>query len=129
MSEPVLAEVRWTALFEANLAGIEAFWLDSGEPAGYDRLLNALLDTVTVNLARHPRLGRSLLLTQAESVEAQLLLEKLGTQLDTFGRPADMCEYVMADYRVLYGVLVSSVGQPLMVYLVSITHQSQLSLI
>ena len=67
---PDLLEVRYPANFEVNLQRIEFFWADHKFPAGYDRLLDELINTVVSNLERHPRLGRSFVSRQPESVEA-----------------------------------------------------------
>lgn len=129
MDEPVPAvvEVRYTANFEANLQGIETFWTENEFPQGYDRLLDELLDTVVTNLERHPRMGRSFMNHQPESIEAQKLHEKLQAKMAAHDQPADMREYVMTDYLVLYAILEGSADKLPVIYLVSIRHHKQLS--
>ena len=120
-------EVRYTANFEANLQSIEAFWTENDFVQGYDRLLDELLDTVVSNLERHPRMGRSFMSRQPESIEAQKLHEKLHVKMAAHDQPADMREYVMADYLVLYAILEATANKPSTIYLMSIKHQKQLS--
>ena len=126
-SAPSLVEVRYTANFEANLQSIEAFWTENEFAQGYDRLLDELLDTVVTNLERHPRMGRSFMSRQPESIEAQRLHEKLKAKMAAHGQPADMREYVMTDYLVLYALLNAMANKPSVIYLVSIKHHKQLS--
>ena len=113
-------EVRYTANFEANLQSIEAFWTENEFPQGYDRLLDELLDTVVTNLERHPRMGRAFMSRQPESIEAQKLHEKLQAKMAAHNQPADMLEYVMTDYLVLYAILEGAAKKPSTLYLISI---------
>ena len=122
-----MVEVRYTANFEANLQGIEAFWAENEFPQGYDRLLDELLDTVVTNLERHPRMGRSFMSRQPESIEAQKLHEKLQAKMAAHDQPADLREYVMTDYLVLYAILEATTDRLSTLYLVSIRHHKQLS--
>jgi hypothetical protein len=122
-----LVEVLYTANFEANLQDIEAFWMENKFPQGYDRLLGELLDTVLVNLERHPRIGRSFMSRPPDSVEAQSQHEKLQSKMAGHDQPADMREYVMADYLVLYALLEATPGKLSKIYLISIKHHKQLS--
>jgi hypothetical protein len=124
---PDVLDVRFTANFETNLQSIELFWADHKFPAGYDQLLGELIDTVVTNLERHPRLGRSFMSRQPESVEAQAQLERLHAKMAAYAQPADMREYVMTDYVVLYAVLDATADRPSVVQLLSIKHHKQLS--
>ena len=126
-SAPTLVEVRYTANFESNLQRIEAFWTENEFPQGYDRLLDELLDTVVSNLERHPRMGRSFMSRQPESIEAQKLHEKLQAKMAAHEQPADMREYVMTDYLMLYFLLERMADRPSAIYLVLIKHHKQLS--
>lgn len=126
-SNPFLVEVRYTANFEANLLSIEAFWIENQFPQGYDRLLDELIDTVVVNLERHPRMGRPFMSRQPESVEAQKQHEMLQAKMAAHDQPAEMREYVMADYLVLYALLDATADRPCTIYLVSVKHHKQLS--
>lgn len=126
-SSASLVEVRYTGNFEANLQSIEAFWIENEFPQGYDRLLDALIDTVVVNLERHPRMGRPFMSRQPDSVEAQAQHERLQAKMASVDQPADMREYVMTDYLVLYAVLGATVDRASTIYLVSIKHHKQLS--
>lgn len=126
-STPTLVEVRYTANFEANLQGIEAFWTENEFPQGYDRLLDELLDTVVTNLERHPRMGRAFISCQPESIEAEKLHEKLQAKMAAYEQPADMREYVMTEYLVLHAILEGAADKPSAIYLASIKHHKQLS--
>ena len=119
-------QVRYTANFEANLQGIKAFWIENDFPQDYDQLLDALLDTVVTNLERHPRMGRLFMSRQPESIEAEKLHEKLQGKMATHDQPADMREYVMTDYLVLYAILDATVNKPSTLNLISIKLQTLL---
>ncbi|SDH71452.1 type II toxin-antitoxin system RelE/ParE family toxin [Variovorax sp. OV700] len=116
-----LAEIRYTANFAANLEGIAAFWDESGFAKGYDRLLEELTDVVLTHLERHPRMGRPFMNRQPESIEAQMALARLDEQ------SAEIREYVMDDYLVLYSVHESRPHPHLVVQLLAIKHHKQLS--
>ncbi|MFM9879678.1 MAG: type II toxin-antitoxin system RelE/ParE family toxin [Burkholderiaceae bacterium] len=122
-----LAQVRFTANFEANLASIEAFWLQNEYPVGYGRLLDALSDTVIANLERHPRLGRSFFGRVAESAEALGLVQKLHARFAGYDAGADVREYVMDHYLVLYAVIDQKHPKAPVLYLLAIKHHKQLS--
>jgi len=119
--EEPLAEIRYTANFAANLEGIAAFWDESGFAKGYDRLLDELTDVVLTHLERHPRMGRPFMKRQPESIEAQMALARLDKQ------SAEVREYVMDDYLVLYSVHESRPHLHLVVHLLAIKHHKQLS--
>lgn len=122
-----LAEVRYTANFELNLQSIERFWIENGRIQGYDRLLDELIDTVLVNLERHPRMGRPFMLRQPDSVEASNRLKRLQSRMTLHTRTAEIREYILSDYVLLYAVLGLANQDPGLVYLVSIRHYKQLS--
>ena len=122
-----MVEVRYTANFEANLRSIEAFWTENEFPQGYDRLLDELLDTVVTNLERHPRMGWAFMSRQPESIEAQKLHEKLQAKIAAHDQSADIREYVMTDYLVLYAILKATANKPSAIYLVSIKRHKQFS--
>nr|WP_315246663.1 type II toxin-antitoxin system RelE/ParE family toxin [uncultured Albidiferax sp.] len=116
-----MATVKFTANFEANLGAIEAFWQTNGFPTGYDRLLDALGDTVIPNLERFPRMGRSFASRPPRSVEALHQHAALHTRLAKLGEDSEIREYVMTDYLVLYALIQDTA------YLLSIRHHKQLS--
>ena len=124
---PSWVKVQYAANFEANLQEIEAFRTENEFSEGYDRLLDELLDTVVTNLERHPRMGGAFMSRQPESVEAQKPHEKLQAKMAAHDQLADMREYVMTDYLVLYAILEATTSKPLAIYLVSIKHHKQLS--
>ena len=49
--------VKITANFEANLASIEAFFIEGDAPQAYDLLLDNLLNTVIPNFEQFPKAG------------------------------------------------------------------------
>ncbi|NMM12901.1 MAG: type II toxin-antitoxin system RelE/ParE family toxin [Rhodoferax sp.] len=117
-------QIRYTNNLTANLQGIEAFWDECQFPNGFDRLVNELSEPVIANLKRHPRLGRNFLQRQTKSIETQARLQKLDALLSTLNtdiKAAEIREYVMTDYLLLYA-LVSDV-----IYLLAIKRQKQLS--
>ncbi|HEY2257260.1 MAG TPA: hypothetical protein VGI11_16615 [Variovorax sp.] len=121
-----LAHVRFVGNFALNLESIEAFWIENEFAAGYDRLLDALTDVMVPNLQRHPRIGRPFMSRAAASVEAQRLMERIDARLSALGQGAEIREYVLDDYLVLY--LVSSIAdhERGLVQLLAIKHQRQL---
>jgi hypothetical protein len=122
-----LVEIWYTANFVANLQSIEAFWTENKFAQGYDRLLDALIDTVVPNLERHPRIGRPFMGRQPDSIEAEKQYARLQTKMAAHAQPADMREYLMADYLVLYALLDATHDRPAKIYLISIKHCKQLS--
>lgn len=126
-STPALVEVWYTANFEANLQSIEAFWIENKFAQGYDRLLDELIDTVVPNLERHPRMGRPFMGRQPDSIEAEKQYARLQAKMAAHEQPADMREYLMADYLVLYALLDATRDRLAKIYLVSIKHHKQLS--
>ncbi len=109
--------VKITANFEANLASIEAFFIEGDAPQAYDLLLDNLLNTVIPNLEQFPKLGRPFLARQAQSIESQAMIGRLKART---GR-GEIREYVTDDYLILY----ASIGDA--AYLLSIRHHRQLS--
>lgn len=120
------ARVRYAHNFAQNLETIESFWIENQFPQGYDRLLDALSDTVVPNLQRHPRIGRPFMRRDVESMEAQAVVARIGKRLSALGENAEVREYVMDDHVVLYLVADGAEGEPLMVHLLAIKHQKQL---
>jgi hypothetical protein len=121
-----LARVQYARNFASNLESIEAFWLDNDFAQGYERLLDALTDVVVPNLQRHPRMGGRFLNRAVESVEAKRLLERIGLQLSALGPDAEVREYVMDEYLVLYLVSDGHAGDAGGVRLLAIKHHKQL---
>lgn len=111
------AAVKLTANFEANLASIEAFWIEADTPQSYARLLDVLLETVIPNLQQFAKMGRPFLSRQPQSVESKIVMERLKTRT---GR-GEIREYLMDDYLILYALIGDAV------YLLSIRHHKQLS--
>lgn len=113
--------VKVTRNFERNLEDIERFLEESDATSAFDLLLGDLTDTVVPNLESFPKMGRPFLDRPALSVEAMSRVEKLRAQLDSLDSRADIREYVLSHYLVLYAVTEKTV------YLLSIRHHRQLS--
>jgi ParE toxin of type II toxin-antitoxin system, parDE len=112
------ASVRFTANFDANLADIEAFWTEAGFEEGYDRLLDAIENTVVANLERFPGMGRPFLGAKPDSIEAFLACERLA-ELEREG--GAIREYLLEDYTIFY------VHTAEVVNLLSVRHFKQVS--
>jgi ParE toxin of type II toxin-antitoxin system, parDE len=111
--------VRFTPNFEDNLVQIEAYWDDNQFPAGYDRLLAELADTTLPTLKQHPRLGRPFLDRAPQTQQAKKKTHALRKQLTALDADAEIREYVMTDYTVLYALISNSI------YLLAIKHHKQ----
>jgi hypothetical protein len=113
--------VKFTANFERNLEAIDVFWLQAEAPHAFDALLDELSDTVIPNLERFPGLGRLFLERPARSVEVSNGMTRLTKRLNALAKDAELREYVMTHYLLLYARIKG------VVYLLSIRHQKQLS--
>ena len=109
--------VKLTANFEANLAVIEAFWIEANAPRAYRAVLDDLLETVVPSLLHYPRMGRSFLGRQTWSIESRTAAKRLRARI---GR-GEVREYLVGDYRVLYALIGNDI------HLLSIKHHRQLS--
>ena len=116
-----LAEVRFTANFEVNLASIESFLSEQEFAHGYDRLLDELGEIVIPNLERFPTMGRPFFAHAPRSVEALAIIDRLRTSLARLADDSDIREYVMEEYVILYAMVRNDV------YLLSLKHHRQLS--
>jgi plasmid stabilization system protein ParE len=114
-------DVRFTANFLANLDSIETFWKENTFPRGFEHLLDELQQRVLPHLARHPRMGRHFMARRVHSVEAQGMHEALEQRLKRLSGEAEVREYVMDSYLILYLVLDQTLP------LLSIRHHKQLA--
>ncbi|MDP2804370.1 MAG: type II toxin-antitoxin system RelE/ParE family toxin [Gallionellaceae bacterium] len=121
MSNKKIANVKFTANFEANLAEIDAFLTQKNFSQGYLRLLDELSDAVIPNLERFPAMGRLFIERQPQSVEALTKQEALRARLAKHKGSAELREYVLDEYLVLYEKTES------VVYMLSIKHHKQLT--
>lgn len=80
---------------------------------------------VVPNLERHPGMGRPFLQRTVDSVEAERIAERIASRLSALARDAQVREYVMDDYLVLY-VHLRDHDLPGVVHLLAIKHQKQL---
>lgn len=119
--ESLKFSVRLTANFEHNLDEIEAFLSEAEAPQAFDALLEALTETVVPNLERFPAMGRTFLSRPIRSVEASNGIDLLQGKLSKLGEGAEIREYVLQHYLVLYACAGT------VVYLLSIRHHRQLS--
>ena len=119
-----MIEIRFTENLTANLRVVESFWDENQFAQGFDRLVDELTDAVVPILKRHPRMGRNFLQRQPGSIDAAMRAQKLDAllrTLDTDTTRAEVREYVMTDYLLLYAL----VGE--VIYLLAIKHHKQLS--
>lgn len=113
--------VKLTANFERNLADIEQFLLEAYAPNAFDLLLDELTDTVIPNLECFPDMGRSFLERPVRSVEVSRGLDELQGKLYGIGDNAELREYILTHYVLLYARLNETV------HLLSVRHHRQLS--
>jgi len=113
--------VKLTANFERNLDEIEALLTEAEAPLTFDALLDALTATVIPNLERFPYMGRSFLSRPIRSVEASNGIDILQGKLRNIGEDAEIREYVLEHYLVLYACVGS------VIHLLSSRHHKQLS--
>lgn len=113
--------VKLTANFERNLDEIDAFLTEAEAPRAFDALLDELTETVIPNLERFPYMGRSLLGRPIRSVEASNGIDMLRSKLLKIGEDAEIREYVLEHYLVLYACVGS------VIHLLAIRHHKQLS--
>lgn len=119
--EPQKFTVRLTANFERNLDEIEAFLTEAEAPRAFDALLDVLTETVIPNLERFPAMGRAFLGHPIRSVEASNGIDMLRKKLLSLGEGAEIREYVLEHYLVLYACADA------VIHLLSIRHHKQLS--
>lgn len=113
--------VKLTAHFERDLVAIEAFLVQAQAPLAFDALLDELLDTAIPNLERFPEIGRLFLERPVRSVEVASGIDRLVGQLGALNKQAELREYLMNHYLLLYARIERTV------YLLSIRHERQLS--
>jgi plasmid stabilization system protein ParE len=113
--------VKLTANFERNLEDIEQFLNDAEAAPAYDELLDELLATVIPNLERFPAMGRSFMDRLVRSVETSNGVDVLQGKLVKIDRNAEIREYVLQHYLVLYAVTGKEI------FLLAIRHHKQLS--
>ena len=119
-----MIEIRLTENLTTNLRNVETFWDENQFAQGFDRLVDELGDSVVPILKRHPRMGRNFLQRQSKSVDAVTRIQKIDAllrTLDTDTARAEVREYVMTDYLLLYAL----VGE--VTYLLAVKHHKQLS--
>jgi len=119
--EPAQVTVKLTTNFERNLEDIESFLAEADATHAFDTLLDELTDTVIPNLERFPTMGRSFLSRAIRSVEASNGIDVLQGKLAKIGENAEIREYVLQHYLLLYACAGS------VIYLLSIRHHKQLS--
>ncbi len=111
--------VEVSEYFVRMLAQIEACLDAQDTSPTYELLLDELTTTVIPNLETFPQLGPLIQQTPARSVETTRAIEHMERQLGHWPRHAEVREYLMQDYRILYAFIKESV------YLLSIRHQRQ----
>lgn len=113
--------VKLTANFERNLEEVEQFLIDAEAAPAYEGLLNELLATVIPNLERFPAMGRSFIDRPLRSVETSNGMAALQGKLGKIGRNAEIREYVLHHYLLLYAFTGEEI------FLLAIRHHKQLS--
>ncbi|MBS0345887.1 MAG: type II toxin-antitoxin system RelE/ParE family toxin [Proteobacteria bacterium] len=113
--------VRLTANFERDLEEIDRFLVESGAPQAFDPLLDELIDIIIPDLERFPAMGRSFLRHPIRSVEARNGVNRLGKKLAQLGEGAEIREYILQHYLVLYVIAGTAI------HLLSIRHDKQRS--
>lgn len=113
--------IRYTANFVANMESIEAFWDHYESPVRFDRLLAELTQTTLPNLSQHPKLGRYFFQRSPESMDAKAKMANLSAHFGLQTANAQLREYVMTDYLLLYRVTDETID------LLAIRHHKQLS--
>ncbi|MFL9582139.1 type II toxin-antitoxin system RelE/ParE family toxin [Stenotrophomonas sp. AB1(2024)] len=116
-----LCTVKLTPNFERNLDEVEIHLRESDASHAFDALLEDLTDFVVPNLERFPRMGRSFLAHPTRSVEAAQATARLSAELARAAAGAEVREYLMKDYLLLYALIEGTV------YLLSLRHHQQLS--
>jgi len=117
---PLRIRVEITANFESNLAEIEAFLDEAEASQAFDALLEELTATVIPNLERFPGMGRSFFERAVRSVEVSNGLDALQGMLGAIGDGAELREYMLSHYVLLYARLDQ------VIHLLSIRHHRQL---
>ena len=113
--------VKLTANFERNLEEIEQFLIKAEAAPAYDAPLDELLATVVPNLERFPTMGRSFMDRPIRSVETSNGLDMLHGKLSKIGANAEIREYVLEHYLLLYAFTGEEI------FLLAIRHHKQLS--
>ena len=119
-----MIQIVATDNYRATLDSIEAYWAACLFPAGNGKLLTELAATALVHLRNHPRMGRNFLQRQSRSVDTETRAQKLDALLITLGTDAERAEireYVMTDYLLLYALAGD------VIHLLAIKHHKQLS--
>lgn len=119
--EPAQVTVKLTTNFERNLEDIERFLTEAEASHAFDTLLDELTDTVIPNLERFPTMGRSFMSRPIRSVETSNGIDVLQGKLGNIGENAEIKEYVLQHYLMLYALVDSTI------HLLSIRHHKQLS--
>lgn len=107
------------------ISSIEAFWRDRETPEAFLKLLDALDETVIVNIERYPMLGRPFLTRAGQSEEVETRMARLQRHLGDMD-VRDIC----GDYLILYGVQNDHVHPhpSITIFFLAIRHYLQLSL-
>lgn len=113
--------VKFTANFERNIKELDAFLVQAQAPHAFDALLDELTNTVIPNLETFPGMGRLFTQRAVRSVEVSNGMARLTQQLKAIAIDAELREYVLNHYLLLYARIKG------VVYLLCIRHQKQLS--
>ncbi|WP_061179439.1 type II toxin-antitoxin system RelE/ParE family toxin [Caballeronia pedi] len=97
------ATIRISSDFDARLTDIERYWNRVNEPKSFLRLIEAIDKKVIPLLQRFPALGRRLLNSKPDTVDALLAIEEIAEMTKAGGvRQGELHEYVFDNYVLLY---------------------------
>lgn len=113
--------VKLTDNFERCLEENETFLQEAEAQTAFDALVDELLGTIIPNLENFPDMGRLFFERPINSVEVSNGIDRLQASLKTLGEGAQVREYVLAHYLLLYARCENTI------YLLSIRHHRQLS--
>jgi hypothetical protein len=99
--QPRRVQIVFSAAFEARLADIEQYWRRMDLPNSFVRLVRLLADKVVPVLERFPAIGRRVVNSMPDTVDALLMGEELAVEINRAGN-GDLHEYVTEDYVLLY---------------------------
>lgn len=110
--------IRFTENFVANLESIRSFLGAHEAQATFETLTDRLFDDIVPNLGLFPRMGRDFLERTPQSEEGKARLAELKSHA---GEGAEIREYIVDDYLILYAIIKSTVS------MLAIRHHRQLS--
>ncbi|SAK41131.1 hypothetical protein AWB76_00245 [Caballeronia temeraria] len=97
------ATIRISSEFKARITDIERYWNGVDRPESFLRLIEAIDKTVIPVLRRFPALGRRLLNSKPDTVDALLASEEIAEMTKSGGvHQGELHEHLFDDYVLLY---------------------------